>query len=480
MRAPIRSPTRDLVSRAAAEASRHPVYTVEQIGPNRHRLKNGNLLCTNVPLARAGWLVYGAGEVPVAPGAGGVAYVQRTADALFRDDTLRSFLGAAVTNDHPREDVTPANWARHAGGYVIAVRQGAGDDADVVLGDIMVTREDLIRDIEAGKVEVSAGYDADYQDQGSGLGLQDRIIVNHIALVQRGRCGPRCSIGDAAFQTNPERENDMPQANTPARGRRRATIDEAALAALRERAQDAVAALEAAEDESEDDAVHVHIHGGPQEGAGARTTDAETQGRVEALEAGLERVEALMEAVLEAVTAKTGDAATQTPPAIPGTNPPAQPPATPPAQQPAAAAEGDSKALHASYQEMTSAAEVLVPGFKVPTFDAAASRASTVDRMCSARRLCLSQFATADAGAAMLRALSGGADPDIVSMPCDAAAVLFSSAAAAKGAANNAAAVAGAGAATRDAAGQGQADIRKGPASLAEMNEINRKFWEGK
>jgi hypothetical protein len=37
-----------------------------------------------------------------------------------------------------------------------------------------------------------------------GRGVQRNIVVNHVALVERGRCGPRCAIGDREM-TNPKK-----------------------------------------------------------------------------------------------------------------------------------------------------------------------------------------------------------------------------------------------------------------------------------
>ncbi len=478
-------------------ATQHPIYTTEQLGPNRRLLPNGNLLCMNVPIARAGWLVYGPGEVPVQPGAGGFAYVERTTDALFNAKTVSSFQASAVVNDHPPEDVSPKNWSRYSGGFALNVRRGTGDDADVLLADLMVTRQDLIDDILAGKIEVSAGYDADYEDLGNGAGRQHNLIGNHIALVKKGRCGPRCAIGDQAYQVNPptqeERATTMATAKTT--GRRRATIDEAAKEVLRQRALDAVAELQAAEADEEDDGIHVHIHNGPQEPAATRTTDSATVDRIAALEEGQEAMqETLGEILLALQTGKTVDAAKpddsdsgKTYDAEDDSDEAKAWRAKMKAKKTGDAAldfdEGSSKALHTAYTELMAQAEVLVPGFKVPTFDAAISRARTVDRMCGARRLCLSQFATADAaGAAMLKGLNGGKDLDVVSMDCAQTAALFKAAASAKGVLNNLAATAGAGAATRDGAPSGgiATGTHKGPPSIAEINKAHADFWKGK
>lgn len=504
--------TLDLASQMAEEARQHPVYTVEELGPNRRLLPNGNLLCMNVPLARVGWLIYGPGEVPVKPGQNGVSYVERTADALFNETTMGSFMGAAVVDDHPPVDVDPSNYEKFAGGFVLNVRRGEGEDSDVLLGDLMVTRKSTIDAILRGKIEVSAGYDADYTDLGQGAGKQFNLIGNHIALVEKGRCGPRCAIGDHAYQPpaiNPQGEPAM--ATVKHRGpQRRATIDEAGLAVLRQRAQDAVADLAAAETgdlgDADSEGIHVHIHNGADDGTSVRTGDAATVDRIAALEEGMDTLTTLVEGIATAL--KTRDAKadpvgnSDAPADDPGTGNTAKKnrknvkgkPADGSAQgttdadneeddedgdDDGANSTRDSAALHTSYMEVVSQAEVLVPGFKVPTFDAAAKRATTVDRMCTSRKLCLSQFATTDSGRAMLLGLNAGQELDVVSMDCGAAATLFKGAAGAQAALNNIAATSGAHR-TGDAKGGIVAGGYKAPPTLAEINDINRKFWEGK
>lgn len=288
---------------------------------------------------------------------------------------------------------------------------------------------------------------------------------------------------------------------------RRATIDEAGLEVLRQRAQDAVADLAAAEQgTTDDDAIHVHIHNGDNV-EGVRTSDAATVDRIAALEEGMDTLTTLVEGIAKSL--KTRDAKADP---VGNSDAPADDPGTgntalknrknvkgKPADGSAkgttdadpdddgdmdddddgANATRDSAALHTSYMEVVSQAEVLVPGFKVPTFDAAAKRATTVDRMCTSRKLCLSQFATTDSGRAMLLGLNAGQELDVVSMDCGAAATLFKTAAGAQAALNNVAATSGAHR-TGDAKGGIPTGGYKAPPTIAEQNEINRKFWEGK
>jgi hypothetical protein len=78
-------------------------------------------------------------------------------------------------------------------------RRGQGRFAHLLLGDLFVTCPKAIEAIRNGSLrEVSVGYDAAYEDHGDGRGRQKNITANHLALVDHGRCGPICRIGDRA------------------------------------------------------------------------------------------------------------------------------------------------------------------------------------------------------------------------------------------------------------------------------------------
>lgn len=172
-------------------------YTVEQLSPKISETPEGFLLCESVPVARTGEMTYKAGEVPVKD-KGGVVTIKRTEDVVFDDVTIRSFEGKPVTLDHPDDFVTPENWTELAHGTVQNVRRGTGEQDDLLLADLLITTAKAIELVKSGLREVSCGYDADYAELEEGLGEQKNIIGNHIALVDKGRAGSRCAIGDKA------------------------------------------------------------------------------------------------------------------------------------------------------------------------------------------------------------------------------------------------------------------------------------------
>jgi hypothetical protein len=173
-------------------------YTTESLGKHTSYTPEGFLVCKDVAIGRIGMMLYGPGETPVEVGGDGVARIERDAAELFKPETIASFNGKPVTNDHPTVGVTVDNWRDLAMGYVMNTRRGSGTEDDLMLADLVLTDKGIIEEVLAGKRDVSSGYDNDYYQTAPGFGRQVNIIGNHVALVQRGRCGSRCSIKDQA------------------------------------------------------------------------------------------------------------------------------------------------------------------------------------------------------------------------------------------------------------------------------------------
>jgi hypothetical protein len=449
-----------------------PILTVERLGPRRELMKNGNLVCYDVPVSRVGTMLYGVGEVPVQPDPGSHRiYVQRTADELFDPETVASFYGAAVTIGHPPghlypEGVTPDNFKELAVGYAVNPRPGRDGDEDVLLADLIITRRDAIKAItQDRKNEVSAGYDATYETVRPGVGRQSRIIANHIALVDKGRCGPRCAIGD--HDPNQQQEHDMPAANQGG-DRRRIRVDDVDYEEVPSRRRVSVAD----EDDERDTHIHVHVPALTNDAAPKAKDKDEDDDRIAKLETTVDSLAGTVTTLSESMRSfmssgrKTNDEETLTDEEKEAERKRLE--------AEARAKQGkteDSAALAASWQELASKAEILVPGFQMPTFDAAAQRQLTVDAMCGARKKALAEFAKDDANKALVTAIVG--DASVADMDCAAAAVLFNAAAAAKATANNTKA-------TLDAAHVPQVHSLGGkmPVSIQALNSANRKFWQ--
>lgn len=171
-------------------------YIEEKLSEHLGETPEGFLICRDVPIAKIGEQIYKADEVPIQPNKDGLVVIKRREEEIFNPEAISSFEGKPFTIDHPDEMVTPENWKDLAHGFVTNVRRGAKEKLDLLVGDIVVTTKKAIELVKNGMREISCGYDANYEQLETGVGIQKDIIGNHIALVMRGRAGHRCSIGD--------------------------------------------------------------------------------------------------------------------------------------------------------------------------------------------------------------------------------------------------------------------------------------------
>lgn len=130
-----------------------------------------------------------------------IVRVLRDEDTVFDSNSAQSFIGKPITDDHPSQPVTSTNWRDHARGTIM----GALRDGDYLAFDLLLTDGDAIAKVDAGKRELSNGYDANLEfgsftaaDGTVCQARQTRISGNHVALVDKGRAGSACAIADAA------------------------------------------------------------------------------------------------------------------------------------------------------------------------------------------------------------------------------------------------------------------------------------------
>ncbi len=181
---------------------RQAFYTTQQVGRTRSMTPEGFLLCRDVAIARTGIQTYSPDEVQVEDDGSGLVLVDRPPAEVFRDETIASFEGKDVTIDHPEEFVTPGNWRSLSVGTVQNVRKGDGIDEGYLVADLLIKDPDAIKYVNDTKPEVSCGYDADYEQTQPGRAIQRSIIGNHVALVERGRAGPRVAIKDHTHEVS--------------------------------------------------------------------------------------------------------------------------------------------------------------------------------------------------------------------------------------------------------------------------------------
>lgn len=153
-------------------------------------LDSSGYLVTTAKLARIGAMQYLGEEIGKQSGKVYDVYVEES--ELFNDATMKSFEGVSVTVEHPTEmEVNAHNWKELAVGHVSNVRR----DGDFLIGDVVVNDSKAIKIVQDGKIEVSCGYDAELVEADGKIKKVD-IIGNHLAVVDEGRCGEKCKLGD--------------------------------------------------------------------------------------------------------------------------------------------------------------------------------------------------------------------------------------------------------------------------------------------
>ena len=387
----------------------------DQIGRTQAITPEGFLLCEGVRIARTGPMLYLADEVPeVEPNPNGaMTTLLREAEVLFAPETMASFTGKPVTNDHPDELVNPETWKTVSGGVVLNVRRGEGADSEHLVADLLITDAGCIADVQAGKREVSCGYDTEAETVAPGLGRITKIVGNHVALVDRGRCGPSCAIQD-----------EVPAMASKAK---RTVWDRLATAF---KAKDEAAfqeELEAAKEEVGGDGQHIHVHlNGAEPVAEEPVKDEADPGddriaRIEAAVSVLAEAVAKMQkaeqAEAEVTTAKDEDPEPEEKEKseVKDEDPEEEKEEKKPVM--------DAAVLGESFRDTLSRAEILAPGISLPKFDAKAPKLM-VDAMCSLRIKALQSAYDNAAMRPHVEAVAGST-PDFAKMKCDHAAVVF-------------------------------------------------------
>jgi uncharacterized protein len=471
--------------------ARQSFYVTEKLGPKQSLTPEGFLLCEEVPLARTGMMIYGPDETPIKAGPDGIVRIMRENEDVFNAITIASALGKPVTNDHPEEDVVPESWKELTHGVSINVRRGEGAMDDLLIGDLLITTPEGIKEVrDNGKIEISLGYEADYEETGPGMGRQSNIIINHIALVEQGRCGPRCAIGDA--KPTPNKGDSMkPKSNK---------ILDALMKAFKAKDANEVEALakEVADDDfaggqsSGENETHIHIHAsgsgkeptvtgddevkpveGGTSGEGTATfTDEQIQAHMDKNEAEHMEMFARIKELEQAVAKLAGEKAADDKGATDDDTDPELKEAmldeVPEEMKEQAAKAKDSAYLADSFQDTAALAEILVPGIRIPTYDRAAKPGQTYKKVCGLRRQALDLAYAQPETRSILDDILDGKELNTKNMTCDAARTLFRSAASMKRTMNKTA---------KHVQGTKDHGVRKGPVTLAELNQLNAKRY---
>lgn len=409
-------------------------YTIGQLGKSRRTTPEGFLVCEGVAIARTGTQTYASHELPILEaGPSGFVQIERLPEEVFREETIASFQGKPVTINHPGSFVSPDTWRDLAVGVVQNVRRGTGDERDLLLADLMITRSDAIEHVNKNMPELSSGYEAEYDQTDIGAGIQRTILGNHVALVQRGRAGPRCAIKDhsesekaAMADKKKFKLGDVMAALMKAfKSNDQVTIDKQ-LELVKEWEDDAPAAVTPTK---------------------ATTKDGDDDDKDEKWNKMCDQMSRLTDSVGQVLTAikSNGFAGSQK----------IEPQALPKDVEQGVVWSGDSM------KELISAAEILSPGISIPTGD----QLKTADHAEGVMRKVLQTVVTTDAGKELVNPLLFGRPLD--TLKGDSLHTVF------KGASQIARIKNNDKARVRTHVG----DFGKNTKTAAEINELNRNFW---
>lgn len=352
-------------------------YAPAKISEKRTMTPEGFMLIRDVRLARIGDMLYSAGQTPIPPGPSGVTVISRDADVVFAQETLDSFVGKPITVLHPTGNkVGPENFREVAGGHILSVRRGSPPEQDFMVGDVLATTPESIALADKG-CEVSCGYAGSYVQTGPGRGRQTKIVGNHLAFLPdgiKGRCGPECYVGDQSMDI------EEPTMTT-------AAPKNPSLALLSK--------LFGAKDDAEGQAI-----------LSQATADAAAVEQNAALDAKFDAFKTEMTAII-------ADAVKDL---VPAKEVPAE----------KTALVGDAAALQAAHTSIAAAAEILSPGYVIPTFDAAGDMTATADSLCACQKEVLTKaYATPEGEQAIKPLLAGKVIGEVKGMTADATAALF-------------------------------------------------------
>ena len=138
----------------------------------------------------------------------------RPPEEVFKADSVSTVALRPVTNEHPGALLTSETVRDHIVGMTGADPR---QDADHLVASLVVFDAEAIADIEAGKQELSCGYEVT-MDETPGTtpkgerydSVQRSISYNHVAIVESGRAGPQARIRmDAAYMVVADSETTI-------------------------------------------------------------------------------------------------------------------------------------------------------------------------------------------------------------------------------------------------------------------------------
>jgi hypothetical protein len=189
------------------------LFTDSVVLDGKPRLTGSGYLVADARVARTGIQLYTGDEMGMPEMS--VVRVLRSADEVFSEQSMGTFVYKPMTNDHPSEMVDSKNWKRLSIGFV---GDTVARDGTFIRVPLTMMDQSAIDDFKSGKCELSVGYTAQLDwtggvtEDGEKFDAEQRDIrVNHIALVDRARAGPQARIGDSWPTIPTTKDKDMPE-----------------------------------------------------------------------------------------------------------------------------------------------------------------------------------------------------------------------------------------------------------------------------
>ena len=131
--------------------------------------------------------------------------IYRPADVVLSDSVCKMFKGADVTNDHPKNFVSPDNYRALSSGVIVSDAYKDEKNPSFICCDMLIKDKATIKAIEAGKVALSVGYrntlDFTPGTTPEGEAYDAKVdaitLVNHVAIVNRARAGMEARVLDS-------------------------------------------------------------------------------------------------------------------------------------------------------------------------------------------------------------------------------------------------------------------------------------------
>lgn len=187
-------------------------YVIDAIRLGKRSYTSEGYLVAPAVIAKAGVLRYQARELELKDRSpGSWVNVYRSAETLTQ--AAPSFENKPITLDHPPEGVSASSWKALAVGDVHDV----ATENDDMHATIFVRDKSAIDAINGGKRQLSNGYTFDLNPVRAEKYEFEQVNIqgNHLAIVDRARCGPTCIVGDRepltslTYHANYKKENNM-------------------------------------------------------------------------------------------------------------------------------------------------------------------------------------------------------------------------------------------------------------------------------